>query len=36
MVVRGEQPMLVDTLAIVHRESYLDRVFELVVPEDVR
>ncbi len=36
MVVRGEQPMLVDTLAIVHRESYLERVFELVEPEDVR
>ncbi|GEP34971.1 hypothetical protein NSZ01_27390 [Nocardioides szechwanensis] len=36
MVVRGEQPMLVDTLAIVHRESYLERVFELVEPEDVQ
>ncbi|MCD4534274.1 MBL fold metallo-hydrolase [Nocardioides sp. cx-169] len=36
MVVRGEQPMLVDTLATVHRESYLERVFEIVEPEDVK
>ena len=36
MVIRGEQPMLVDTLAIVHRASYLERAFALVDPEDVR
>lgn len=36
MVIRGEEPMLLDTLAIVHRESYLERAFSLVEPEDVR
>ncbi|MGY9047430.1 MAG: oxygen-binding di-iron domain-containing protein, partial [Rhodobacterales bacterium] len=36
MVIRGEQPMLLDTLATVHRESYLDEVFKIVEPEDVR
>ena len=36
MVIRGEQPMLVDTLATVHRQDYLERAFELVDPEDVR
>lgn len=36
MVIRGEQPMLIDTLAIVHRDDYLERAFALVDPEDVR
>jgi flavorubredoxin len=36
MVMRGEQPMLVDTLATVLRDEYLEKAFELVDPEDVR
>src|SRR5437764_12914936 len=36
MVVRGRQPMLLDTLAIVQREGYLERAFSLVDPDDVR
>ena len=33
MVIRGAQPMLVDTLAIVHRASYLEGALTLVDPE---
>lgn len=36
MVIRGAEPMLVDTLAIVHRERFLREAFALVEPEDVR
>lgn len=36
MVIRGEQPMIVDTLAIVQREEFLESVFSLVDPGDVR
>lgn len=36
MVIRGEQPVIVDTGAPVHRETWLQKVFNLVEPEDVR
>jgi flavorubredoxin len=36
MVIRGEQPMLLDTLAIVQREAFLEQAFSLVEPEQVR
>lgn len=36
MVIRGAQPMLLDTLAIVHRETYLKEAFKIVDPKDVR
>ena len=36
MVIRGEQPMLVDTLATVLRDEFLEKAFDLVDPEDVR
>lgn len=36
MVIRGAQPMLLDTLATVHRDIYLKEVFDIVEPEDVR
>jgi flavorubredoxin len=36
MVIRGAQPIVVDTGAPIHRESVLDQVFSLVEPEDVR
>jgi flavorubredoxin len=36
MVIRGEQPMLIDTLATVHRDDFLQKAFQLVDPEDVR
>jgi flavorubredoxin len=36
MVIRGEQPVIVDTGAPIHRESVLDQVFSLVEPNDVR
>lgn len=36
MVIRGKQPMLLDTLATVHRETYLEEAFKIVEPEDVR
>lgn len=36
MVIRGEQPVIVDTGAPVHRELWLEKVFSLVEPEDVR
>jgi flavorubredoxin len=36
MVIRGAEPVIVDTGAPVHRELWLDKVFSLVDPEDVR
>lgn len=36
MVIRGEQPMILDTLAIVHRDAFLKDVFQIVEPNDVR
>jgi flavorubredoxin len=36
MVIRGEQPIIVDTGAPIYRESWLEQVFSLVDPEDVR
>ena len=36
MLIRGEEPIIVDTGAPVHRERWLDQVFNLVEPEDVR
>jgi flavorubredoxin len=36
MVLRGKEPMILDTLAIVHRETFLDEVWRIVEPEDVR
>ncbi len=36
MVIRGSQPVVVDTGAPVHREQYLEDLFALVEPADVR
>jgi flavorubredoxin len=36
MVIRGAEPVLVDTGAPVHREEFLKTAFSLVDPEDVR
>jgi flavorubredoxin len=36
MLIRGEEPIIVDTGAPVHREHWLEQVFALVEPEDVR
>jgi hypothetical protein len=36
MVILGEQPMIVDTGTIANREKWLEDVFALVEPEDVR
>lgn len=36
MVLRGKEPMILDTLAIVHRDYFLEEVFNIVEPEDVR
>ncbi len=36
MVIRGAEPVIVDTGAPVHRDLWLDKVFSLVEPEDVR
>jgi len=36
MLIRGEQPIIVDTGAPIHRKLWLDQVFNLVDPEDVR
>lgn len=36
MVIRGEQPVVVDTGATEHRSQFLDDVFSVVEPEDVR
>lgn len=36
MVIRGEEPVIVDTGAPIHRERWLEQVFSLVDPQDVR
>ena len=36
MLIRGREPVIVDTGAPIHRERWLDQVFSLVEPEDVR
>ncbi len=36
MVIRGAEPIVVDTGAPVHRESYLEDLFGIVEPGDVR
>jgi len=36
MVIRGKEPMLLDTLATIHRDVYLEEVFKIVEPKDVR
>lgn len=36
MVIRGAEPVVVDTGVIEHREQYLEDVFSLVEPEDIR
>jgi flavorubredoxin len=36
MVIRGRQPVIVDTGAPVHRAQWLEKVFSVVEPEDVR
>jgi hypothetical protein len=36
MVIRGREPVIVDTGAPVHRERWLEKVFAVVEPEDVR
>jgi flavorubredoxin len=36
MVIRGREPVIVDTGAPVHRELWLDKAFAVVEPEDVR
>lgn len=36
MVLLGKEPMILDTLAIVHRDIFLEEVFNIVEPEDVR
>jgi flavorubredoxin len=36
MVIRGREPMILDTLATVLRDEFLEAAFSLVEPEDVR
>ena len=36
MLIRGAEPVIVDTGAPVHRERWLEQVFSLVEPDDVR
>jgi flavorubredoxin len=36
MVIRGQQPVIVDTGAPVHRAQWLEKAFSVVEPEDVR
>ena len=36
LLVRGSEPIIVDTGAPVHRRRWLEQVFSLVDPEDVR
>ena len=36
LLIRGEEPIIVDTGAPLHREPWLEKVFSLVDPEDVR
>ena len=36
MLIRGREPIIVDTGAPIHRLRWLEQVFSLVDPEDVR
>jgi flavorubredoxin len=36
MMIRGEQPMFLDTLAIVQRDAFLERAFSLIDPREIR
>ena len=36
LLIRGDEPVIVDTGAPIHRELWRDQVFDLVAPEDVR
>ena len=36
MVIRGRQPIVVDTGAPIHREQWLEKVYSIVEPEDIR
>ncbi len=36
MVIRGEEPMLLDTLATVQRDEFLTKAFSIVDPDDVK
>lgn len=36
LLIRGAEPVIVDTGAPIHRDEWLDKVFSLVDPEDVR
>jgi flavorubredoxin len=36
LLIRGAEPIVVDTGAPIHRELWLEKVFSLVEPEDVR
>jgi hypothetical protein len=36
MVIRGAEPVIVDTGAPIHRDLWLEKVFSIVEPEDVR
>jgi len=36
MLIRGAQPVIIDTGAPIHRELWLEQMFTLVDPEDVR
>ena len=36
MVIRGAEPVIVDTGAPVHREQWIEKVFSVVEPDDVR
>jgi flavorubredoxin len=36
MVIRGKEPVLVDTGSPIHREEYLEAAFSIVDPKDVR
>ena len=36
LVIRGREPIVVDTGAPVHRQQWLDKVYGVVDPEDIR
>ena len=36
MIIRGREPVIVDTGAPIHRQSWLEKAFAIVEPEDVR
>jgi flavorubredoxin len=36
LVIRGREPIVVDTGAPVHRQQWLEKVYSLVEPEDIR